>query len=58
MVDAFEPGDHIIRRRFGVLELGKGDGCCAESWGSRGEVGFLPLRECIGLTGFLWLYLL
>lgn len=36
MVDAFEPGDHIIRRRFGVLELGKGDGCCAQSWGSRG----------------------
>lgn len=45
MVDAFEPGDHIIRRRFGVLELGKGDGCCAQSWGSRGGVGFLPLKE-------------
>lgn len=43
MVDAFEPGDHIIRRRFGVLGMDRGMDV-GQSWGSRGG-RFLATEE-------------
>ena len=47
MVDAFEPGDHIIRRRFGVLGLTMG---CYVRVGVRGVGTRGPLKESIRLT--------